>query len=60
VSGEGGDTLNGKGDPTNVRSAATYCVGATTNSAINATAGLGGPGRLRQTGLNVINFTSLP
>lgn len=61
LNAEGGDTLNGNGDPTNVRAVSTYCVPATTNNAINSTAGLGGPGRLRQLGVNVTNgFTTLP
>jgi hypothetical protein len=60
VFAEGGDTLNGQGDPTNVRTVAAYCVPATTNSAINSVAGLGGPGRLREDGVNVPNFDSLP
>jgi hypothetical protein len=58
---EGGDTLNGEGDPNNVKAVSTFCVPATSNNAINSTAGLGGPGRLRQTGVNVTNgFTTLP
>lgn len=57
---EGGDMLNGNGDPTNVRSAAAYCIPATSNAAINSTAGLGGPGRRREQGVNVPSFTTLP
>jgi hypothetical protein len=61
LNAEGGDTINGKGDPTNVRAVSTFCVPATSNNAINSTAGLGGPGRLRQNGVNVTNgFTTLP
>ena len=61
VSGEGGDTLNGNGDPTNVNAVSTFCIGSTSNNAINSTAGLGGPGRLRQIGVNVTNgFATLP
>lgn len=60
LAAEGGDTLNGNGDPTNVRAVSTYCVPATSNNAINSTAGLGGPGRLRQLGVNVPSFTTLP
>jgi hypothetical protein len=56
----GGDTGNGNGDPTNVRSVSTYCIGATSNSTVNSTAGLGGPGRLRQQGLNVVNKNTIP
>ena len=58
---EGGDTLNGNGDPTNVRAVSTFCIPDTSNNAINSTAGLGGTGRLRQDGVNVTNgFTTLP
>ncbi len=61
IGSEGGDTLNGNGDPTNVRAVSTFCIPPTTNSAINAVTGLGGPGRLRQNGVNVTNgFTTLP
>ena len=58
---EGGDIFNGLGDPTNPRSSAWYCIGATTNSSINVTAGLGGPGRIRTiNAVNVSNATSIP
>ena len=58
---EGGDTLNGLGDPTNVRTVAAFCISATGSAAVNETAGAGGPGRLRQTGTNVTNgFEQLP
>jgi hypothetical protein len=57
---EGGDTINTNGDPTNVRSVSTYCIGATANSTVNNTAGLGGPGRLRQQGENVVNKPTIP
>ncbi len=61
ITGEGGDTLNGQGDPNNVKSVALYCLGATNAPAINSAAGIGGPGRLRQKGVNVTSgFTSLP
>ncbi len=58
---EGGDTLNGKGDPTNVRTVASFCLSATGSAAVNETAGIGGPGRLRQAGTNATNgFEQLP
>ena len=57
---EGGDTLNGDGDPTNVDTVSTYCIAPTSNSAVNNTAGLGGPGRLRQKGINVVNQPTIP
>ena len=57
---EGGDTLNGFGDPTNWRSVSAYCIPPTVSSSVNITAGLGGPGRLRQTGVNVASYTELP
>jgi hypothetical protein len=61
ISGEGGDTNNGQGDPINAKSVSIYCIGATNSSAINTSAGLGGAGRLRQKGTNVTSgFTSLP
>lgn len=57
---EGGDTLNGRGDPTNNFSNATYCIPASTSDSVNATSGLPGPGRIRQPVLVVPNFTTLP
>ncbi|HYB98532.1 MAG TPA: hypothetical protein VEC57_05290 [Candidatus Limnocylindrales bacterium] len=57
---EGGDTLNGLGDATNALSVTTFCIPASGNSAVNATAGLPGPGRLRQPSTVVPNYTSLP
>ncbi len=55
---EGGDTFNGNGDPTNFYTVAAYCVPSTSSSAVNSTAGLPGPGRLRQGGTSVMNSTS--
>jgi hypothetical protein len=47
--------------PNNIVSSSAYCLGATSNSAINNTAGLGGPGRLRQPARNETNgYTSIP
>lgn len=57
---EGGDTLNGQGDPTNTKSVAVFCLQASSSDAVNATAGMPGPGRLRESGLVVPNFTRLP
>jgi hypothetical protein len=57
---EGGDTGNGQGDPTNTLSVATYCIPASESSSVNSTAGLPGPGRIRQRATVVPNFTQLP
>ena len=57
---EGGDTINGNGDPTHTLSVAAYCIPASTSSAVNTTAGLPGAGRIRQPALVVPNFTVLP
>lgn len=61
IAAEGGDTYNGNGDPTNARAVSVFCIPPTASPTINNTAGLGGPGRLRQNGENVSNgFLSLP
>jgi hypothetical protein len=61
IAGEGGDTYNGQGDPNNSKSVSVYCIGKTSATAINTSAGIGGAGRLRQSGVNVTSgFTSLP
>jgi hypothetical protein len=57
---EGGSTLNGKGDATNTYSVATFCIPASTSDAVNTTAGLPGPGRIRQPSVVVPNYTELP
>ncbi len=57
---EGGDIFNGLGDPTNTKTVSTYCIAGTSNSAVNNTAGLGGPGRLRQFGVNLTNVGQIP
>src|SRR5205085_12311650 len=44
----GGTTINGKGDATDTLSVAAFCIPATGNGAVNASAGLPGPGRIRQ------------
>ncbi len=66
----GGQMANAKGKdnlddpafgPNNILAVSAYCVGATSNSAINNTAALGGPGRLRQPARNETNgYTSIP
>lgn len=61
IEAEGGDTLNGQGDPNTVNSVALYCIDATNSSAINSSAGRPGPGRRRLKGTIATNgFTSLP
>lgn len=61
IFGEGGDVLNGRGDPTNSDTVTAYCVAPTSSSAINNSVGLGGPSRLRQMGTNLTNgFETLP
>jgi hypothetical protein len=53
-------TATGGGDATNAFSVAAFCIPASTNSAINSTAGLPGPGRIRQPATVLINFDQLP
>lgn len=60
ISVEGGDTLNGKGSNTNYLRSSIWCFGKTNNPGVNATAGFGGPGVLRERGTNVINVDSIP
>ena len=57
---EGGSTVNGKADATDTLSVAAFCIPASTNSAVNTTAGLPGPGRIRQRAHVVPNYTQLP
>ena len=58
---EGGDTLNGEGDPNSVKTATVLCVATTGNVLIDGGAGIPGPTRLRQQGENVTNgFDTLP
>jgi hypothetical protein len=57
---EGGDTFNGRGDPTNTLSVASFCIPASDSDAVNSTAGLPGPGRIRQPGYVATNFDHLP
>ena len=56
----GGEILPGLGPLTSHDSVAVWCMGATQNGGINASAGFGGPGRIHLRGLNVPNFTSIP
>jgi hypothetical protein len=54
-------TAAGGGDPTNSMSVAVFCIPPTSSAgAVNATAGLPGPGRIRQPSTVTINFDSLP
>jgi hypothetical protein len=53
-------TASGGGDATNSLSVATFCIPPSTNTAVNSTSGLPGPGRIRQPSTVVINFDSLP
>lgn len=56
-----GGLATGVADATNPSSNTIYCTPPTGNSAINNVAGLGGPGRLRQDGVNVpMGYTQLP
>ncbi len=61
ITAEGGSTLNGRGDPTNVNLVSVFCFGKVANNpAFNFSAGFGGPGRVRVRGTNIPNFTSIP
>jgi len=53
-------TAIGTPDGTNPSNVSSYCIGSTTSSAVNGSAGLGGPGRLRTDQNNQCNHTSLP
>jgi len=57
---EGGDIFNGRGDNTNYLRASIWCFTKTLNAGINATSGFGGPGVIRERGLNVLNVDSIP
>lgn len=57
---EGGDTLNGNGSNTNYLRTSIWCFGRTTNAGVNATSGFGGPGVIRERGVNVMNVDSIP
>jgi hypothetical protein len=60
ISVEGGDTLNGKGTSTNYLRSSIWCFGKTLNGGVNTTSGFGGPGVIREKGVNVMNTTSIP
>ena len=53
-------TAIGTPDGTNPSAVSSYCIGSTSSSAVNGSAGLGGPGRLRTDQNNQCNYTSLP
>lgn len=58
-----GDLLgqaSGVPNPSNPSSNTIYCVPPTANNSINAVAGLGGPGRLRQNAENIPQYNALP
>ncbi len=58
---EGGDIFSGlPGAPTSFSTVAHWCITSTDADSANNTSGLGGPGRKREEGLIVPNFTSLP
>lgn len=57
---EGGDTLNGNGSPTDNYRVSVYCFEASFNPGVNFTSGFGGPGVLREAGVNVVNRSSTP
>ena len=57
---EGGDIFNGLGNNTNYLRSSIWCFGRTLNAGINGTSGFGGPGTIRERGVNVINVDSIP
>jgi hypothetical protein len=57
---EGGDIYNGNGSPTDNYRVSFWCFGSSFSGAVNETAGFGGPGVLREAGVNVVNRTSTP
>ncbi len=60
IVGEGGSTLNGGGNPTNLSTVGLFCQKKSVNIGANVGAGFGGPTRVRVKGVNVPNFTSIP
>ena len=50
----------GTPDGTNPSTVAAYCIGSTSSSAVNGSAGLGGPGRLRTDQTIQCNTTTIP
>ena len=60
ITAEGGSTVNGQGDPTNLSTVGLFCQKRSVNDGANSGAGFGGPTRVRVRGINVPNFTSIP
>ncbi len=60
IPGEGGSTVNGKGDHTDWFTVGMYCFEDGGASVINNGAGFGGPGRSRRKGTTVVNVPSIP
>jgi hypothetical protein len=60
ISAEGGSTLNGGGDATNMSTVGVFCQKRSVNVGANSGAGFGGPTRVRVHGVNVANFTHIP
>ncbi len=57
---EGGDLDNGRGNLRDALAVVTYCLPASTSPSVNGTAGLGGPGRLRQPTRVEFNYDAIP
>jgi hypothetical protein len=57
---EGGDVFNGLGDNTNYLRTSIWCFTRTLNAGINSASGFGGPGVIRERGVNVVNVGSIP
>ena len=57
---DGGSTLDGEGDPTNMKTAGLFCQKKSVNIGANVGAGFGGPTRVRVRGTNVPNFSAIP
>lgn len=57
---QGGSTLNGEGDATNMSTVGLFCQKRSVNIGANSGAGFGGPTRVRVRGTNVANFASIP
>jgi hypothetical protein len=57
---EGGTTLNGLGDSTNVYHVGRWCFIGTNSAAVNAASGFPGPGTIERKGNGYISVTSIP
>ncbi len=57
---EGGTTLNGMGDSTNVSQVGRWCFIGTNSAAVNASSGFPGPGVIERRGTGFISVTSIP